>query len=574
MKLLKLVLASGLALTLIAGCGAAKKDGQLISTVHFKEGTAEKEFDKFYASYISEMEPAYREDNLAYFNASINNTKENWDIFAEKDKRMNAILSNKAKFDTVKAFKISREITNPLKKRQIEVLYNEFMAYQINPTESNKLTDMNAAIEGKYSAFRAKVDGKQMSDNEVENVLLTSKNDNELKQVWLAQKELGRLVSADIIALVKQRNKIAHELGYENWHTMSLVRNEQDPKDIEKLFDELDKLTAPAFAREKARMDSVLAMQLGIKKQDLMPWHYQNRFFQEAPNIYSTDLDKYFANKNIIDIVKEYYRSLGLPIDEMVANSDLYEKPGKNQHAYCINIDRNAKDIRVLCNIKNNDYWLSTLLHEFGHALYEKHYAEDLPWNLKNAACIFTTEGVAMMFERFTSSPKWLVEVAGIPQADADLLSENLHKTLVLKQLVFSRFVQVMYRFEKSMYANPDQDLNKLWWDLVEKYQLLKKPVGRNEPDWATKIHIATSPCYYHNYLMGELFASQLHYSLAKSIGCSGDDDLSFKGQKAIGKFMIDKVFAPGMRYKWNDMIKKATGEKLTPKYYAKQFVN
>ena len=51
-----------------------------------------------------------------------------------------------------------------------------------------------------------------------------------------------------------------------------------------------------------------------------------------------------------------------------------------------------------------------------------------------------------------------------------------------------------MYRFEKAMYANPDQDLNALWWILVEKYQLVKKPEGRNEPDWSTKIQIALYP--------------------------------------------------------------------------------
>ena len=53
--------------------------------------------------------------------------------------------------------------------------------------------------------------------------------------------------------------------------------------------------------------------------------------------------------------------------------------------------------------------------------------------------------------------------------------------------LVFSRYCQVMFRFEKSMYENPDQDLNKLWWDLVEKYQEIKRPEGRNEPDFASK---------------------------------------------------------------------------------------
>ncbi|MCU0372450.1 MAG: hypothetical protein MUE56_04320 [Ignavibacteria bacterium] len=43
---------------------------------------------------------------------------------------------------------------------------------------------------------------------------------------------------------------------------------------------------------------------------------------------------------------------------------------------------------------------------------------------------------------------------------------------------------------------------------------------------------------------------------------------------KEVGNYLKEKVFAPGMRYLLNDMIEKATGEKLTAKYYAKQFVN
>ena len=61
--------------------------------------------------------------------------------------------------------------------------------------------------------------------------------------------------------------------------------------------------------------------------------------------------------------------------------------------------------------------------------------------------------------------------------------------------LIFSRWCQVMLRFEKAMYENPDQDLNKLWWDLVEKYQGLKRPPNRNAPDYASKIHIFRAPC-------------------------------------------------------------------------------
>ena len=123
------------------------------------------------------------------------------------------------------------------------------------------------------------------------------------------------------------------------------------------------------------------------------------------------------------------------------------------------------------------------------------------------------------------------------------------------------------------MYANPDQDLNALWWNLVEKYQQLKKPAGRNMPDYATKIHIALYPCYYHNYQLGELFASQMHYYIVNNITKSNDfSNECYIGNKEIGKWMQENIFAPGMKWEWNEFIERATGEKLTAKYYAQQF--
>jgi peptidyl-dipeptidase A len=104
---------------------------------------------------------------------------------------------------------------------------------------------------------------------------------------------------------------------------------------------------------------------------------------------------------------------------------------------------------------------------------------------------------------------------------------------------------------------------------------MIKKPEGRNEPDWASKIHIASSPCYYHNYQLGELLASQLnHYITFNILKAKDVNNQSFANRKEVGEYLKTKVFAPGMRYRWDIMIEKATGEKLTPKYYAEQFVN
>jgi len=354
---------------------------------------------------------------------------------------------------------------------------------------------------------------------------------------------------------------------------MSLRLSEQDPEQIEKIFDELDVLTRSAFTTLKGEMDQYLAKRCGIAVSELRPWHYQGRFFQEAPKIYTLDLDKYYQDKDLVKLTSDYYQSLGMDIQDIISNSDLFEKEGKNQHAFCIDMD-NEGDVRVLCNVKSNYKWMNTLLHEFGHGVYDKYISRDLPYALRDPAHTFTTEAIAMMFGRLASNAQWMQDMLGVNDQEKEKIKDDAFKFMRLEQLVFSRWAQVMYRFEKSLYENPDQDLNKLWWDLVEKYQMMKRPEGRNAPDWASKIHIATSPCYYHNYLLGELLASQLNNYIVVNILKSDDiNGASYYNNKEVGKFLMEKVFAPGAKYTWNEMIKRATGEELTAKYYAKQFV-
>ncbi len=534
----------------------------------------EKLYDEVISQYESQMLPAYRDMCLQYFVSATNSTPENWELYAQKEMKVNEILSNKELFEKIKKIHETNLIEDPAKKRRIEVLYLQFLGKQADTALLNQITKLQSQIENKYSSFRAEYGKKKLSDNDVEEILKTSTNNKELQEVWTAQKKIGQVVATDIITLVKLRNQLAKKLGFNNYHEMSLKLSEQDPAEIEKLFDELDNLTRDAFIKEKQKMDSVLAKRYKIKPEELMPWHYQNRFFQEAPKIYEVDLDKFYKDKDVVQLTKEYYASINLPIDDILSRSDLYERENKNQHAFCINIDRNAKDIRILCNVKPNARWMETMLHENGHAIYEKYFADTLPWDLKTPAHIFTTEAIAMLFGRMAANPKFLIEVVKIDPNAVSKVENDVRNTLRLQQLVFSRWSQVMYRFEKSMYENPDQDLNKLWWDLVEKYQMLKKPEGRNEPDWATKIHIATSPCYYHNYLMGELLASQLYnYIISSVLKGNPNEDYCFFDIPEVGKFLIEKVFAVGALYQWNKMIELATGEKLTPKHYAQQFV-
>lgn len=533
----------------------------------------ENELKAFIAHHDSLIVPLTKQLTLASWEANITGKDEDFTKVETYQKEFVKILSDSTAFAKLKTIKESVTVKDTVLARELEVLYNLYLSNQVDTALQNEIIAMETNIEKKYNNYRAEIKGKKYSDNEIENVLRNSANNSDLEAAWTAHKKIGPVVADDILKLVKKRNELAVKLGYRNFHEMSLMLSEEDPAEISNLFDELDSLTRGAFAEVKADVDSAIAQKVKLSIDQLRPWHYQNRYFQEAPQIYNVDLDKYYKDKNLETLTRDYYSGIGLPIDDMLAKSDLYEKPGKCQHAFCTDID-NEGDVRVLCNIKPDAYWMNTMLHEYGHAVYDKFISRELPYTLREPAHIFTTEAIAMLFGRLSSNPQWIQDMTGISNEEKLKIAEECYKTLRLEQLVFSRWAQVMYRFEKSLYENPAQDLNTLWWNLVEKYQMVKKPEGRNEPDWATKIHIATSPCYYHNYLLGELLASQLHYYICDNILKTTDYKLiSYTKSQETGKFLLEEVFKPGALYKWNDMIERATGEKLTAKYYAKQFV-
>lgn len=529
---------------------------------------------EFIEKTVKKIEPVLKEDALAYWNATVTGKKEWYKKYEEKEIEFRKILSNKADFLEVKDLykSYSRHIVteyDPDTARQLDLLYLDYLENQIDPKLNEEMVKMGSELEKKFNTYRAKIDGREISDNKIRKIMRKSTVIPERKKAWEASKQIGAVVADDLIALVKKRNEAARFLGFSNFYEMELEFQEQNEKEIFKLLDELAILTEKPFKNLKAEIDNSLAKRFGIKASEIMPWHYEDVFFQDVPQIYNVDLDKYLKDKNILKIVQKYYADIGLPVNDILKRSDLFERKGKEQHAYCIHIDRMG-DIRILANIKSDEYWMETMLHEIGHAVYEKYFAKNLPYLLREPSHTFTTEGIAEFFGRMSSSPKWLESELGPSKtAEFESMGGNLKKHLRARMLIFARWVEVMAHFEHDLYTNPDQDLNKLWWDLVKKYQLIKKPEGRNVPDWAAKIHLSSSPVYYHNYLLGELLASQLTHYINQNVA-KGDE--AFLNKK-MGEYLKEKVFSVGDKYRWDEFVKLATGEKLTPKYFAEQFI-
>jgi peptidyl-dipeptidase A len=183
------------------------------------------------------------------------------------------------------------------------------------------------------------------------------------------------------------------------------------------------------------------------------------------------------------------------------------------------------------------------------------------------------TEGIAQLFGAQVRNEEWLSAMIGLGKYDPAVIRKAGEALQRMVGLIFSGWSQVMMRFERALYENPDQDLNTLWWDLVEKYQGIRRPDGRNEPDWAAKIHFANAPCYYHNYMLGRLATSQILNALNRNVRHQEHTvEFSFAGLPAVGSYLRTNIFAPGMRFHWNDLLKQATGEGLTARYFTEQY--
>ena len=452
---------------------------------------------------------------------------------------------------------------DPLVRRQLDILHDTLLPNQLPAELRRELAELEAALDSTYNVFRGEIDGRAVDDNEIAQVLRTSDDSAERRAAWEASKQVGAEVADRVRALARLRNVAARAVGFRDHFALALAASELDERRLLSTLDEVDAATAGPFEAWKAEIDATLVTRFGLAGPEaLAPWHYDDPFFQEPPVTGSVDLDPVFADADVEALTLRTYEGLGLDLAPVLAASDLYPRDRKSQHAFCIDIDREG-DVRVLANIEPNERWMGTMLHEFGHAVYDREVDRTLPWLLRGAAHPLTTEGIAMLLGRLVQEPEWLRAVVGLADDQITDLAPRLRSTQRAALLVFARWVLVMTHFERGLYADPDADHDRRWWDLVERYQLLHRP-DRRSPDWASKIHLAVAPVYYQNYLYGELVASQLQAYLDAQTGGLVD-------RRGAGALLVERVFRPGASRRWDALVTDATGEPLTARHLAAQ---
>ncbi len=242
---------------------------------------------------------------------------------------------------------------------------------------------------------------------------------------WEASKQIGPEVADRVRELARLRNEAARELGYRDHFALALATGELDETRLFATLDDVDRATATPFAEWKAELDASLADRFGCTADELRPWHLDDPFFQDPPSAGAIALDHLFDDADLEALTVRTYDGLGLDVRPVLAGSDLYARDGKSQHAFCIDIDREG-DVRVLCNVEPSERWMDTMLHEFGHAIYDRECDRTLPWLVRAARTRSRPRASRCCSAGSPAIPTWLAEVAGVDRAEVDALRPDL----------------------------------------------------------------------------------------------------------------------------------------------------
>ncbi len=405
-----------------------------------------------------------------------------------------------------------------------------------------EIATLENRLQQTITDFRLKLGDSLLTRAQASNRLRVERKQAMRHRLWALTSQISSATSSDLLRLVKLRNEKARALGFPNFYSLVLRLQAIDESWLLRTMNDLEEQTRDpleafiASAGEKNRIGR------------FGPWDYEYSLREgvQLP-------DKYFDPDSVFEVIHEFQRGIGfdagsLPIREVVKDIPY----GGLSLAISI-----PGDSRFLVNPTKGKGFYSTAFHEYGHSLKAVNTKAEYPilkgyeW-IPGAQCAAYEEGVADMHGEFTDDSLWLSASAGVKPRQI----ERYMKNRPLPALVRLRRLMKDFFIEYRMYQNPDQDIAAAERELFKKCLLVELD-STERPQYAASIWYVSYPCYYQNYVLAGMIATQLQEALSNKFGEKKSQD------PRVAAWMISHLYAPGETEEWTERIRDATGKNL-----------
>jgi peptidyl-dipeptidase A len=431
-------------------------------------------------------------------------------------------------------------------------------------------------------------------DPEIENLLASSENYDELLWIWEQWHEKsGKEMRNDYKAYVDLMNEAAVANKYADAGAMwrnryeypednqLIVKVDQLWQQVEPLYDELHKYVHREI--KKLYGDKIDSSSKNI------PAHLLgNMWAQSWINLY--DRIKPFKDASLVDVTSamnakgydavkmfemsdEFYQSMGLPNSTMsYTGESVIVKPDDREiqcHAsawdFC-----DGEDFRIKMCTKVNMEDFITVHHEMGHIMYYLMY-KDQPLIYRTGANPGFHEAVGDTIALSVSTPTHLKKI-GLLENYADSEADNINALfyMALERVAFLPFGLLIdkWRWEVFSGAVTEDKWNERWWQLREQYQKVSPPSNRDETffDPGAKFHVP-GDSQYIAYFVAHILEFSFYKSLCIEAGQYDPNDAAkplhkcdfYQSKEAGAK--LEAGLNIGFSQHWSKALEELTGE-------------
>lgn len=433
----------------------------------------------------------------------------------------------------------------------------------------------------KLFGFSYVLNGKEVSTNEIDEILRTETDLSKRLEAWKTSKKVGIALRTGLVNLRRLRNETVRALGYDDFFSYQVSDYGMTTAEMMELNRRMNRELRPLYTELHTYFRHELARKYGQPVPDLIPAHWlPNRWGQDwtaLVKVEGLDLNAALEKKGAEWLVKQaerFYVSLGFS----ALPASFYEKSSlyplspetgykKNNHASAWHLDLD-KDVRSLMSVETNADWYATTHHELGHIYYYISYTNpDVPLLLRGGANRAFHEGIGSLMGLAAMQPRFLSAVGLAPSG----ATPDAIQMLLKEALDFVVFVPwsagVMTEFEHDLYAGelPTDQWNDRWWALKRRFQGIVPPSPRGGDlcDPATKTHINNDAAQYYDYALSNLLLFQLHDHIARKILKEDPRNTNYFGRKDVGRFLAD-ILRRGATADWRELIRESTGKDLS----------
>ncbi len=390
--------------------------------------------------------------------------------------------------------------------------------------------------------FKFSYAGKPITRAGVSNRIRQERSQSRRHRLWRVNSQLSSVAAGKLVELVRLRNERAVDAGYPNYYSLSLSLQAIDEAWLISTLNTLEQQTRDAFA------SFIEASAARLNVREINAWDFDISLKDDA-----SIPDRYFPADSVFSVLHRFERSIGFPVDSLPIHETVRDIPyGGLSLGILI-----PTDSRFLVNPTQGKGFYATAFHEYGHSLKAVNVDVDYPilkgyeW-VPGAQCAAYEEGVAELHAEFTEDTAWIADYSDTPGH-------------IIQDYAASRSLPTLYRlrrlmkdffFEYEMYRDPGLDLDSLEKKMFEKYLLVTLP--EDEPaSYASSIWYVSYPCYYQNYILSSMIATQLQEALSDKFGGGKLSDTT------VAPWMIEHLYRDGERVEWTDRVRHATGKSL-----------